>query len=232
MQKVKKKGMLICFIGIDGSGKSTLAKALIENVRKHGIDAEYTWCKFESLLLRLLIFIKNKLFVRENDLKKNYEMSVEIKKNLFKKQFARELYEWFVLLNYRFQLIRKVAIPLKLGKNLVCDRYIYDTIVDLAVDLDYSDEKVKNRIKQLLDFAPKPDLVFLVDLPEEVAFSRKDDVPSVEFLRKTRKIYKKIGEEFGMICLDGMKSLQELNDKIEKEVIKLQNTKVRCLNEE
>ena len=222
-------GILICFVGIDGSGKSTLAKTLIGNMCKHGIKTEYTWCKFESLLLRLLIFIKDKLFVREEDLKKNYEMSVEIKKGIFKKQFAYALYEWFVLLNYRFQVIRKITIPLKFGRNLVCDRYIYDTVVDLAVDLGYSDEKIKKRINQLLDFAPKPDLVFLVDLPEEVAFSRKDDVPSVEFLYKMRSIYKKIGDEFEMVSLDGTKSLQELNEKIGKEAIKLQIVKERCV---
>ena len=226
------KGIFICFIGIDGSGKSTLAKALIENMNKQNIRAEYTWGKFESSLLKLLIFIKNKLFVREEDWKENYEISLEIKKNLFKKRFAYVLYECFVLLDYRLQIIRKIAIPLKRGRNLVCDRYIYDTIVDLAVDLSYSDEEVKNRIDQLLDFSPKPDLVFMVDLPEEVAFSRKDDVPSVKFLYEKRKIYKKIREEFEMVNLDGTKSLQELNERIEKEVIKLQVTKERCvLNE-
>ncbi|MGB7533087.1 MAG: hypothetical protein WA977_08970 [Halobacteriota archaeon] len=228
MQKIGlKKGMLICFIGIDGAGKSTLAKTLIENMRKHGIKTEYIWCKFESSLLKLLIFIKNKLFVQEDDWKKNYEISREIKKNLFKKRFAYTLYGCFILFDYRFQIIRKIIIPLKRGRNLVCDRYIYDTVVDLAVDLGYSDEKVKNRISQLLDFAPKPDLVFLVDLPEDVAFSRKEDVPSVEFLCEKRRIYKKIGEEFEMIDLDGTESLQELNEEIEKEVIKLQIEKER-----
>ena len=224
-------GILICFIGIDGSGKSTLAKTLIENMSEHGIKIEYTWCKFESSLLKVLIFIKNKLFVQGDDWKKNYEISLKIKKNLFKKRFAYTLYECFVLLDYRFQIIRKIAIPLKLGRNLVCDRYIYDTIVDLAVDLDYSDEKVMNRINQLLNFAPKPDLVFLVDLPEEVAFSRKDDVPSIEFLYEKRKVYKKIEEAFEMVSLDGTNSLQELNEKIEKEVIKLQTIKRGVLNE-
>jgi dTMP kinase len=177
-----------------------------------------------------LIFIKNKLFVREDDLKKNYEKSLEIKEYLFNKRFISALYEWFVLLDYRFQIIGKIAIPVKFGRNLVCDRYIYDTIVDLAADLDYSDAKIKNRIKQLLDFSPKPDLVFLVDLPEEVAFSRKEDVPSIEFLCEKRKLYKKIEEEFEMIGLDGTNVLQELNEKIEKEVIKLQITKRGVLN--
>lgn len=209
-------GILICFIGIDGSGKSTLSKALIENMSEHGIEAEYTWCKFESSLLKVLIFLKNKLFVREDDLKKNYEISREIKKNLFNKRFISTLYEWFVLLDYRFQIIRKIAIPLKFGKNLVCDRYIYDTVVDLGVDLGYSNEKIKNRINQLLDFSPKPDLVFLVDLPEEVAFSRKDDVPSIKFLYEKRKLYKKIGDEFEMIVLDGTKSVSELSKEIEE----------------
>ncbi len=215
-----KKGIFICFIGIDGSGKSTLAKTLIERMKHQDIKMEYTWCKFESSLFKMLIFAKNKLIVRESNWKKNYKKSKEIKSNLFKGHFISFIYEWFVLIDYRVRILRKISVPLIFGKNLICDRYIFDTVVDIAVDLNYSDGKLISRINQLLDFSPKPNLVFWVDLPEEVALSRKKDVPSIGFLNEKRNLYKKIGAEFEFIELDGTKSLQELNDKIEKEIVK------------
>ncbi len=217
--------MLICFIGIDGSGKSTLAKILINQMMAHNIKMEYTWCKFESSLFKLLIAVKNLLFIREGDWKKNYEKSRAVKSNLFEKRLISALYEWFVFFDYRVQIIRKVTIPLIFGKNIVCDRYIYDTVVDVAIDLNYSDEKLKKRIERLLDFSPKPNLVFWVDLPEDVALSRKKDVPSINFLQEKRDLYKKIGTEFDVIVLDGTKSLQELNDTVEKYSFKIINKK-------
>jgi dTMP kinase len=93
--------------------------------------------------------------------------------------------------------------------------------VDLALDLGYSDKKTILKINELLSTVPKPDLVFLMDLPEEIAFSRKDDVPSMAFLYEKRKIYKKIGTEFDMVILDGTKAPSELRREIEKEVTKL-----------
>ena len=221
-----KKGIFICFIGIDGSGKSTLAKTLIERMNDQGITMEYKWCKFESSVFKIFIFIKNVLFIRESNWKKNFEKSKVVKGNLFKNRYIAAIYECFIFFDYRLQIIRKVTIPLIFGKNIVCDRYIYDTVVDISIDLNYSDEKLKKRIEQLLDFSSKPNLVFWVDLPEDVAFSRKKDVPSINFLQEKRNLYKKIGTEFDVIVLDGTKNLQKLNEMVEEYSIKVINKKV------
>ena len=187
-----KQGILICFSGIDGSGKTTLIKELIKDLKAKGIQAEYRWGKFESSLLRLLILIKNKLLLHESDLKENYERSLKLKNNLFSSNLISMLYEYFVLVNYTFQVIFKIVIPLKMGKNIVCDRYVYDTIVDLALDLRYPDGKIKHRLNQLFRLLPKPDVLFFIDVPEEVAFRRKNDIPSIEFLRNKKEVYSKI----------------------------------------
>jgi dTMP kinase len=86
-----KKGLFICFVGIDGSGKTTLAQALVERARVQGIEIEYTWCKFESSLFKLLIWLKNQFVVRERDWRKNYEQSLTMKNGLFQKPLARAL---------------------------------------------------------------------------------------------------------------------------------------------
>ena len=198
---------------------------MVERMGKRNIQVKYTWSKFESLLLRLVISIKNKLYVREDNLGRNYEKSLRMKRALLRKPLIPRLYEWFVQVSYCLQILSKITIPLRLGRNLVCDRYIYDTVVDMALDLGYSPKDAIDRINRFLSCLPKPDLVFIIDLPEEVAFSRKDDIPSVEFLKEKRKIYKKASEEYEMVILDGTEPLSLLNNKVEEEALKLINQK-------
>ncbi len=213
---MRKKGLFICFVGIDGSGKTTLAKALIEKAKTQGIEIKYTWCKFESSVFKFLIWLKNLFIVREKDWKRNYEQSLTIKKGLFQKPLARALYEWFLLPSYWFQVIRKVYIPLRLGRNVLSDRYVYDTVVDLAIDLDYSEQAMTSRLGQILRLVPRPDLIFYVDVPEQTAFARKEDVPSIQFLREKKNCYEKIVGNLAKIVLDGSKPLAELRDKVER----------------
>lgn len=220
-----KGGILICFMGIDGSGKTTLARELIADLKKRGISAEYRWGKFESSILRLLIFLKNKLVIRESNFNENYKKSLKLKNKLFSNKLVSKLYEWFVLIDYTIQIIFKVTLPLKLGKNVVCDRYVFDTIVDLALDLRYSDEKIRRRLNQLFRLLPRPDVLFFVDVPEEIAFRRKDDIPSLEFLKSKKEMYFKILEflktSYKFEIVDGTKPIQSLKKEIMEVLMKI-----------
>lgn len=61
-----------------------------------------------------------------------------------------------------------------------------------------------------------PDILFLIDLPEEIAHKRKDDVPSVDYLRDRRKMYLYIGNEYKMTILDGSMPLDELKYRVKE----------------
>lgn len=215
---MKDKGFLICFVGIDGSGKTTLAKKLVEMMVKDGIKSKYIYNRFIPLMLRPIMMMGKKLFLRGENMFDDYAGYSGKTKKLFKNRFLSAIYQDFLLFDYFFQVVLKVKIPLMLGKNIVCDRYVYDTIItDLAVDLDYSIEKIKKMIERYLHLFPKPDLIFLIDVPEEVAYQRKDDVPSIDYLKERRKLYLDISEEYGMVVLDGCKDLTELKKQVQKE---------------
>lgn len=214
-----RRGNLICFIGIDGAGKTTHAKALAEIMKKNGVECKYVWCRFEPFLIAPFITVARVLFLRKKDMFKNYGEYSIAKKNLLKNGFLSKLYQYLILSDYFLQVFLKVKIPLRFGKNIICDRYIHDTIItDLAVYLGYSDEKIKKVLGRCLYFFPKPDLSFLIDVPEEIAFQRKDDTPSIEYLRERRNIYLNIGKEYEMVILDGSKKLEELQCEIERKV--------------
>jgi hypothetical protein len=55
--------------------------------------------------------------------------------------------------------------------------------------LNYSQEETERAIEWGLKFLPRPMRTILIDVLEEVAFARKDDVPHLDYLRERRKWY-------------------------------------------
>ena len=132
-----------------------------------------------------------------------------------------------MLFDYYLQLLYKIEVPLLLNKNVVCDRYIYDTIItDIAIDMGYSEDEIFNLIERCLSILPTPDIVFLIDIPEEVAYNRKDDVPAIGYLRDRRKYYLSVADKFNMIKIEGDKEIEDIKRKIFTEtLLKLEEMK-------
>ena len=209
------KGRLICFVGIDGSGKTTLAKDLVETMGQKGIRYKYVYGRLEPFILKPFIMVGRKIFLRGNDMFGNYTQYSNTKRDAMKRNsFLVWIYKNILLFDYSIQLLFKVRLPLMLGKNIVCDRYVYDTVItDLSVDMNYSTSEIIDVIKRFFYIISRPDLVFLIDLPEEIAFQRKNDTPSIEYLREIRNIYVDVGKEEGMVILDGSKNLNEIQHR-------------------
>jgi len=213
-----KRGALICFIGIDGSGKTTQAKVLCESLARTGIKTRYVWTRFEPKLIKPLVAMAKGLFFRGKDVFRDYADYVNTKRNLSKNTILLTTYQYLLLLDYSLQIFQKVKVPLMRGEVIVCDRYIHDTVADLAVDYGYSDEETQKLLRSYLRLFPNPDLVFLLDLPEELAYQRKSDVPSIDYLTQRRKIYLNMGKEYNAVALDATKGLIELEDIVKSSV--------------
>ena len=175
------KNFFVCFTGIDGSGKTTQAEALIAEMEKRGIGTKYVWNRFEGGMITPFTMITKMIFFRGKNAINSPADYYGTKKRLLRNRILSKGYQYFLLFDYFFQILFRVRIPLIIGKNIVCDRYVYDIIVDLSVDFNYSEEKTKSMLKNLLYLFPKPDLIFLVDVPVEIAYQRKDDVPSMDY---------------------------------------------------
>lgn len=213
-----KKPFLICLTGMDGTGKTTQAENLVKALKAKGIKCGYVWDTYQPFLTKPFIVIIRTLFFRGKDAFQNYAGYDSTKKQLFGKRFLAQGYRYLALFDYLCQSFIRIRLPLLLGKNIVSDRYIYDFVVNLAVDLNYSDKASKRLLHKLSHLLPEPDIAFLIDLPEEVCFQRKGDIPSIEHLIKRRKLYLRIGKESGLIMLDGSSDIGELGKTIENDI--------------
>jgi len=156
--------------------------------------------------------LTRQLFLRGHDMNSDYVGYSSVKKSFLHKRSLAKLHETSVLTDYLIQVTFKVTIPVLLGANLICDRYVYDTVVsDLAPDLDYSPQRVQEVINLCFRVMPRPDLVFLLDVPETVTLQRKSDVAAREYLSERRRIYSTIAADgHHMVTLDGTVPMDQI----------------------
>jgi len=204
----RKDGALVVIIGPDGAGKSSVSKMLVERLSSTSRPAIYVWCRFGSKLLGFLLRMNSKVAGFKEDFRESYRERSENKSTLLTNTPLKWPYLVFVVFSYMMSLHGKVARPLKEGNMIVSDRYVFDTIVDLWVDFGRKKKHLDFLIPLMTNIAPPPKLVFLLDVPEEVSMSRKDDVPNIEYVAVRRMGYQLIAEMIGAVKLDGTEPVE------------------------
>jgi len=197
-------------MGVDGSGKTTLSNLFIHKMQENEIEFNYIWCKFGSYnqLLRNLLTKMSFLIIKKNRKTSDFPGKKEIKQNGFSR-----VYLYFILILHYLDILVKVKVPIVLGKNVACDRYLTDTIVDLALEFNYSYNDAIKLVNSLY-FTPKPDILFYISIPVNLAYERKKE-NSIDYLKRKEEIYNKYSREHQVVKLDGTKKLDELVSEVQ-----------------
>jgi len=210
-----------CITGIDGSGKTTISRKLTAQLNEANIDSIYVYDRYIPFLLRPFICLSKYTLLRKENFNKDYLNYSNSKKSFTNKhKHLSSIYITLLTIDYFLQTFLKIKIPLILGKNIVCDRYLYDTIItDISVDFNYSNKDILSYLNRIQFLFPIPDIIFLIDIPEELAYERKNDIPSLEYLKDRRNAYAYLGNELNMIVLDGTESVEALLWNMEKAIV-------------
>ena len=73
-------------------------------------------------------------------------------------------------------------------------------------DVQYACKIISNFYK----IAPKPDKIIFIDLPEYIAFSRKEDIQSIEYLKERRERYIYLSKKYNFLTVNGNKNPEKL----------------------
>jgi len=182
-------GLLISIIGTDGSGKTTLANKLIEELERKGHPARYVWFRFPRFLTFVLLLISRLTGFTKYKSQGNYRIG----KHYFHVQPFRTLYPIVVLVDAIVHFIIRVWIPSKLGYILVCDRWVYDIFVDVAIDTQNSHFFHTFVGRVLYSLASQAKIVLLVDAPDEVLNARRPQTRFDPYSNKRRLFYRLLG---------------------------------------
>ena len=216
-----KKGILICFTGLDGSGKTTQAKKFLNALKGKNIDVIYSWSRREPFLIKPIIILTKKILKEPPKSEgKNYlNVKKKRKGTLFKHSFIQKIWIYIAILDYFAKLFSQIYIPLLKGKIVICDRYIPDMIADFAANFDYNNYQITKLFKNpLLRMFPKPDKCFYIKVPANLGYKRKLDGTSLEYLLDREKIYDFLAKEMNMVVIDGTQDIDNVFEKIKTEI--------------
>jgi dTMP kinase len=193
--------VLIDLEGIDGCGKSTQSKFLME--------------KFEENNEKTII-LKEPTSGKYG--KKLWEML-----SGKRKATTEQILDLFVM-DRKEHVDEKINPALKEGKIVLMDRYYYSTMAyQAAAGIDI------NRIRKDNEFAPKPDIVLIFDLPADLAMKRvkghsvADVFEKEEHLEKVREAYLNLRDDPLVRIIDSTRTPEEIFKEVWKLVSEVKN---------
>jgi dTMP kinase len=192
----QRGGRLICLLGIDGSGKTTQATTLVATLRAQGVAAVHAWARWLPIFLLPLRVLGRALAGRRGNQEENYQGFTASKRQILRNPLRATLWKHLVLLEHALQVFFKVRLRLLAGKTVVADRYVYDTLIDLAVNLSCHPDQLLN--EPLLRLFPRPDLSVLLELSPRTGAERKADGTTEEYLAERDALYRRLADALQM----------------------------------
>ena len=174
-----ERGRLIALEGPDGSGKTTQIELLEKYLKEIGYEVVRTREPGGTEISE-----KIRAIILDND---NFNMSYMCEALLYAAS--------------RAQLVNEVIKPaLGLGKMVICDRFVYSSMVYQGIGRGLGMERIKSINEAALD-GLEADLIFMITIPYEEGLKRKKMQRTLDRLENSgNEFHKKVFEGYLDIC--------------------------------
>jgi thymidylate kinase len=214
---MNKKPMFICLIGIDGVGKTTHVNLILQYLRNNGIRCEYLWGRHYH-------FISLPLFAFSRLTGYTYTPSIDGKRICTHNEFYRSnlislIYPWLLLIDAAIFTITKIKIPMYLGKTIVCDRFVYDTLIDIAISI--KDYEIYNKFicELFLTLIPKNAKFIMINLEKSNIFSRRPEIKYDTTFNDRYELYRRFKDNFKIPMVDNSENIGDVNNLLLKTIL-------------
>jgi len=191
----------IAFLGPDGTGKSTHAKILVNHFKSRKNKVRQVWIRSPHTLAYLLsrFFVKIGIYrVISNPFGKQLKIPA-----VHTSRLLRLFWSVTEVVSVLPLILFRVYLPLFLGYTIIAERYVADTIVNIAYftnDLDFLRSRTA---RLLLCFIPKNTVFIHLDSDYSTMIKRRSHiVEPYDFIEFQRVGYKIIADSVGAKCID------------------------------
>lgn len=210
-------GYIVVFSGLDGAGKSTQIDLLQRYLDEQGQATIYLWTR--GGYTRLFLVLKD--IARWASRGKVVPTSGHSgqRTQAFRRPLIRRLWLVLAILDLSLVYIAQLRWWRSRGKFVLCDRYLWDTLLDFQ--LNFPQEQVERwwlwRLLQYL--APRPDAAFLLTIPVAESLRRSQlkqepfpDTPDT--LHRRYHLYQQFVTQKHWLVLNGLRPTHELANEI------------------
>lgn len=199
---------LIYVLGTDGAGKTTVT----QRVLRDGLGsrrARYLYCQHRPFFLWLLKLPARLLFLRRTDQFRDYR-TYKGRKDEAARRHPRllKLYAWLWYADVWLQTWPRVWWAGWRAEVVVMDRYYLDWVVNLGVLEGNATGGMLAAARALERTLPRADLHVFLDVSEETAFRRKDDIQSVDYLRERKARYLALAPHYEFVVVNADQPLE------------------------
>jgi thymidylate kinase len=219
----RRRGAVVALSGLDGAGKSSQSQALQQALAQLGYDVAVEWIPLadDRRVEAISAAVRKGLrVVRRLPPFRGAARTAESGGSLIAgRGSAGPVTEaWTALITLaNASTVRKLARGhLRAGRVVVFDRYELDSIVRLRTI--WGDREFRPHRRLLRRMLPRPTAAFLLDVPAETAFARKQDQWDLESLEAQAALYRSEAEALGVDRLDGTLPRDELAASIARAV--------------
>ena len=206
----RKRPLFIYITGCDGTGKSTQAQLLLQQLKTVGLTTCHLWLRFPFFFsLPLLIYARWRGMSW-------YEMTDNVRHGYWdfrNSRLMRRLFPWTLLVDATWAALWKVYLPLWQGKSIVCERFVLDMLVDMALAFDQ--EMHQTVVGQLfLRLLPDQTQIFILDLDAFTVCERRTDLRLDKRLPDRLAAFKRLTRDLNLTVLSSQQPIHELNESI------------------
>ena len=209
-------GILITFSGLDGAGKSTQIELLEQRLAVDGWRPVVLWTRvgytglFNVLKKGLRFMVGERIPPPGKSVSRN---------RLFARPWVTRIWLAAALLD----LIRVYGVQVRFwrlcGRSVLCDRYLWDSLLDFRVNFPNENVEKGWLWKLLVRVTPQPDVRFLllVSVEESARRSNLKDEPfpdPPDVLSQRSNLYQILASEGSWQLLDGIKAPADLFSEV------------------
>jgi len=225
---------VVAFFGPDGAGKSTQAKLLVEFLKKKGLKVKNAWIRSTHTFAYLLwmLFYRLNLCSDKSGFAKKMRIGfavsylnesgygavspITMSPPVLRGVVSRWIWATIEVVSILPVIILQVYLPLLLGRIVIAERFVVDSIASIAYFLGDENFDKSWHARFLLRLVPNGTVFVFIDAGYGTILSRREKVAGPrEYTEFHRRLYKKLAKEVGAFYVDTSRlSVQETHQHI------------------